>query len=404
MTPDGDLNTLAEFFQGNGEEPLSGVILATDGNFYGTTSEGGTAAQGTVFKVSSTGVLTSLYSFCPQFDCSDGAMPYAGLVQGADGSFYGTTYKGGVYGDGVVFKISSSGKLTTLYSFCSQFQSTCLDGEFPQGTLIQAGNGDLYGTTTSGGPLNDGTVFRITTSGKLTTLHSFNYMDGVNPQGALFQGKDGNLYGTTFSGGTRNNGTVFRLTPAGSLTSIYSFCAQQFCADGAGPTGGVIQASDGNFYGTTSLGGSTNNGVIYEITQTGNVTILHTFYTQGYPNCADGFASQASLLQGTDGILYGTTTIGGTSDDGTVFSLNAGLSPYVRALPGSGAVGSEIGILGTDLRGALGVTFNGIAAKFNVVSSSLILTHIPVGATTGIIKVTLPSGTLVGNVPFYVLP
>ena len=175
-----------------------------DGNFYGTTQGGGANDSGTVFKITSTGALTTLYSFCAQALCSDGSSPLAGLAQGANGDFYGTTQGGGANGSyGTVFQITKAGALTTLYSFCAQ--SGCTDGESPLATLTQATDGNFYGTTSEGGGskacINGcGTLFKITATGQLTTLHSFAVTDGSDPSGGLMQATNGLLYGTTYGG------------------------------------------------------------------------------------------------------------------------------------------------------------------------------------------------------------
>jgi uncharacterized repeat protein (TIGR03803 family) len=239
--------------------------------------------------------FTTLYSFCSQAECADGDAPAAGLVQATNGNFYGTTYYGGAHGDGTVFEITVGGKLTTLYSFCSKAE--CTDGTAPEAGLLQATNGNFYGTTSD--------------------------------------------YGTVYG-----DGTVFEITAGGELTTLYSFCSKAECTDGTAPEAGLLQATNGNLYGTTEAGGA-----------------------HGY---------------------------------GTVFSLAVGLGPFVKTLPPSGNVGMAVIILGNDLTGATHVTFNGTPATFTVVSSSEIKTTVPRGATTGPVKVTTPIRTLTSNVNFRV--
>jgi uncharacterized protein (TIGR03437 family) len=224
------------------------------------------------------GTLTTLYAFCSQANCSDGQEPGAGLIQASDGNFYGTTSLGGIFpndalsgapnGYGTVFKITPGGALTTLYRFCSMGGS-CADGEDPSGALIQASDGNFYGITLGGGanarPYG-GTVFKITPGGTLTTLYSFcalaNCADGNSPYAGLIQASDGNFYGTTSGGGAHGYGTVFRITPGGTLTTVDSFDG----ADGASPLAGLIQASDGNLYGTTYEGGAYGSGTVFKLT------------------------------------------------------------------------------------------------------------------------------------------
>src|ERR1039457_2442445 len=219
------LTTLYSFDGTDGQEPVGALVQATNGDLYGTTERGGSGINngGTVFRITPGGTLTTLYSFCPQTNCTDGFGPKAGLVQAANGDLYGTTWGGGVNDQGTVFKITQGGTLTTLYSFCSP--AMCRDGEVPFAGLVQAANGDLYGTTAEGGTNGGGTVFKITPGGTLTRLYSFcsrGCTDGLNPDAGLVQAANGDLYGTTSNGGANGQGTVFKITPGGTLTTLYS--------------------------------------------------------------------------------------------------------------------------------------------------------------------------------------
>ena len=476
--------TLHRFDGADGFQPAVST-QATDGNLYGTAFFGGANCAptgcGTVFRITPSGTLTTLYNLCSQSGCTDGSGP-EGLVQVPNGDFYGTTYYGGanysppeVYG-GTVFKITPQGALTTLYSFCSQ--SSCMDGELPMGGLVRATNGELYGTTYAGGASaypcfsnveGCGTVFKITLSGTLTTLHIFaGYpTDGGAPTAGLVQAANGDLYGTTAEGGASNNGTVFKITPSGTLTVLYSFCSQSSCVDGAGPGASLVQATNGDLYGTTQGGGASNDGTVFKITPSGTLTTLYTFCSPGgcpvkpipsaliqatdgnfygttynggdhctpagcgtvfkitpggtlatlhsfcaQSGCTDG-SSPEGLVQDTNGTFYGTTGFGGVAHSctpsapgcGTAFSLATGLGPFVKTLPTSGKVGTSVKILGTNLTGATGVTFNGTPAAFTINSSgTTISTIVPAGAVTGKVQLVIPSGTLSSNVPFRVLP
>jgi len=320
VTSGGAVTELTTFGGTTAGYPLSGVIQASDGNLYGTTWQGGASNTGTVFELTTGGTLTILYSFCSQTNCADGDDPYAPLLQAADKNFYGTTLNGGTKGYGTVFEITSAGTLTTLHSFRYS------DGASPTAGLIQAKNGSFYGTTLYGGSKAAGTVFEISAAGKLKTLHSFGSAgDGAHPYLGLVQATNGKFYGTTHDGGAHGQGTVFQITAAGTLTTLYSFCSQKKCADGANPYASVIQASDGNFYGTTSAGGSHQQGTIFEITAAGKLTTLHSFCAK--TNCTDGANPWGGLIQATSGIFYGTTAEGGYYGDGTVFSLSVGLGP-----------------------------------------------------------------------------
>jgi uncharacterized repeat protein (TIGR03803 family) len=407
ITPGGTLTTLYSFCSQtnctDGDGPDAGLVQAANGNFYGTTQGGGANNGGTVFKITSGGTLTTVYRFCSQSGCTDGGEPYAGLVQAANGDLYGTTYGGGANDRGTVFKITPSGTLTTLYRFCPQ--NGCTDGAGPEAGLVQAANGDLYGTTANGGPNGYGTVFKITPSGTLTTLHTFcsqgvypNCTDGYSPYAGLVQAANGDFYGTTCCGGATGDGTVFKITPSGTLTTLHSFNR----TDGGSPYAGLVQAADGDFYGTTVYGGANNYGTVFKIASGGTLTTLYSFCSQS--GCTDGRSPYAGLVQDTNGDFYGTTFEGGSNNDGTVFRLSVGLGPFVKIRPPYGKAGAAIKILGTDLTGAASVSFNGTAAVFTVVSSSEITTTVPAGASSGKVQVVTPSGTLSSNASFLVVP
>jgi uncharacterized repeat protein (TIGR03803 family) len=428
--------TLANFDGTNGADPgYVSLVQGTDGSFYGTTQYGGTYGNGTIFKIATSGIFSTLYSF----NSTDGNLPIAGLVEAADAVFYGTTYQGGAHNYGTIFKVTSGGSLTALYSF------TLSDGANPMGALVQDSGGKLYGTTVGGGDFGYGTVFNITPSGTLTTLYSFNGVDGAYPFSSLVPSASGVFYGTTYgtvhAGGT-NYGTLFRITPDGSLTNLHSFngldgsspvsglvqaangafygttseggtyapsgtifriapngtfaTLYNFSAAGGNcPTAGLIQATDGNIYGTTVYGGANTGGTIFRMSPGGNLKLLYNFASDAYP--------WGGLLQGTDGKFYGVTQASGTSNYGIVYRLSVGLRPFIRMLPPSGRIGTKIRILGTDLTGATSVSFNGTPAAFTVISTAQIVATIPEGASSGTIQVVTPRGTLASNVPFQIL-
>jgi uncharacterized repeat protein (TIGR03803 family) len=399
ITPAGVLTTLNGFDSTDGRDPVAGLVLATDGNFYGTTRDGTTRNAGTVFRITAGGQLTTLYSFCAQVDCTGGREPSAPLLQATDGNFYGTTYAGGTGDTGTVFRITPEGKLETLHSLTG----------YPHSGLVQGIDGVFYGTTTLGGAHGLGTVFSMTAQGKLVTLYSFcaqtNCSDGSNPLAGLVQGTDGNFYGTTSAGGNDSTecnsgcGTAFTITPLGSLTTLHRFDV----AEGILPNA-LTQATDGNFYGTAYGGGddfydcSGGCGTAFTITSTGALTLLHSFQgvDGGYPT---------GLLQATGGEFYGTTSRGGDIECGcgTVYSLDMGLGPFLALVRGSGKVGQTGGILGQGFTGTTSVSLNGLPAAFTVKSDTFITATVPPGATTGFVTVVTPTGTLTSNVPFRVL-
>ena len=301
--------------------------------------------------------FTTLHSFTGR----EGANPYAGLVQGPDGNLYGTTTDGGAFGGGNVVQITPFGEVRSIYDFCAQ--SNCADGQYPVSTLVVGPDGELYGTTQNGGTYNWGSIFKVSTQGALTTLHSFDISDGVSPYGALLLASNGNLYGTANAAGacTTENagcGTVFVVSPSGKFKTLHNFCLQTGCPDGEFPVGGLVEASDGYLYGTTNAGGNSicpggGCGTVYRITPGGKFTSLHRF------DNADGAYPPPSLVELRKGVFYGTTAGGGADGDGTVFSITAdgsvttlhsfngvdGFSPFVLA------AGSDGNVYGTTLGG-----------------------------------------------------
>jgi uncharacterized repeat protein (TIGR03803 family) len=303
---------LVSFNGTNGGWPLAGLVQGNDGNFYGTTSGGGAFGDGTVFQMTPEGALTTLVSF----DGTNGSTPFSGLTQGTNGNFYGTTGLGGANNNGTVFTMTPAGLLTTLVSFSGG------NGSWPWAALVQGSDGNFYGTTHGGGAFGGsfgyGTVFRMTPAGALITLLSFQgATTGALPTAKLVQGNDTNFYGATVYGGNRNLnggngfGTVFRMTPTGVLTPLVTFTS----TNGSFCTGGLVQGNDGNFYGATRGGGAGGGGTIFKMTSTGSITTLFAFHG------SDGSNPLAPLAQDNDGNLYGVTEYGGTNASGTVFQI-----------------------------------------------------------------------------------
>jgi uncharacterized repeat protein (TIGR03803 family) len=473
----------------HGELVYDEVIQGADGNFYGTTTLGGSGlctgpfgvqGCGIVYKLTPGGVQTVIYNFALDSNGAtavNGIYPYGGLVQGPDGSLYGTTSAGGnanavcngTLGCGVIFKLTSTGHYSVLHTFQGAFANPP-EGGGPVGRLLLA-NGRLYGTTYSGGSVqgfsNQGTIFSITPAGGYSTLYMFDNIhgtaDGVNPYAGLIQGKDGTLYGTTQFGGTSNAGTIFKFS-GGKTTVLHSFpeTAGQFFPDGAYPFAALVQASDGNFYGTTSYGGTLTtfyqSGTLFRVSKQGVFTKLWDFNsTNPSVNGIDGYGA---LIQASDGNLYGTTLMGGSANAGTIFQATLtgvltqilsfdsvtdgafprsvplqasdgtlyfttstttngtdqgdviqvvnGLVPpspvITRFSPTSGLVGSEVTITGKNFVGTKIVAFNGTAATFTVKSASSLIATVPVGATTGHVSLTNAGGTATSTGTFTVLP
>lgn len=402
VSPTGELSALYDFCSqkncADGSDPQAGLILAADGDFYGTTLTGGANGVigglgftgGTVFKISPSGELTTLHSFCSQVTlfgvCVDGATPF-GLVQAADGNIYGMTALGGnapqlapicynpdanLYGCGTIFKITTSGKFATVYAFCPQLNSDqiCPDGQGPQTALVQGRDGNLYGTTPFGGAnvcdgFGCGTIFRITPTGNLSTIYNFCpgqgvCVDGLQP-GSLLPASNGSLYGITAYGSPLRGGSIFELTKSGKLKTLYGFCSVNIdggpCPGGSFPAS-LMQATDGNFYGTTSEGGATciengsyGCGTVFQMTPAGNVTVLHSLCVA---NCNDGRVPSATLAQATDGDLVGLVAYAGANKGciagcGTIFRLSTGMGPFVEANPSFGKAGSVVAIMGNNL-------------------------------------------------------
>ena len=350
------LTTVVNFNGTNGATPRAGVFKGngTDGNLYGTTSAGGTSGNGTAFKLN--GNLTTLINFTGTSGINKGTNPVARLFQAADGNLYGATFTGGTSNLGSVFKLAKTAftSLTTLTNF------TGTNGANPAGRLITGADGNLWGTSSTGGANNKGTIFKVSpTTGALTTIRSFSGTDGATPLARLQLAADGNYYGSASAGGASAKGVVFKLTPAGILTS-YSFSGANGAnpqsgliessgflygtaklggasnkgaifkvpvgggtpvlvasfsgTNGANPTAALIKASNGNFYGTASAGGANNKGVIYQLTGA-TITGLISF------NGTNGATPESTLIQLSNGTFYGTASFGGTSNLGTVFKF-----------------------------------------------------------------------------------
>jgi uncharacterized repeat protein (TIGR03803 family) len=308
MTPQGVETVLHEFGIGkDGADPRAGVIADGKGNLYGTTAEGGPTYNGTVFRVAPGGKEKVLHKFASD---PDGALPQGGLLAVGHGDFVGTTTYGGSAGAGTVYQASTKrSDYKVLFSFTGS-----TTGTNPTGPLIRDSAGNLYGVASGGGSADMGAVFMLSPSGTETLLYSFQGgNDGSEPYGGLVSDTAGNLYGVTYSGGSSGYGTLFEIAPGGTETLLHTFTGTQ--ADGSGPYAAPIRDKAGNLYGTTSEGGASYMGTVFEFTSGGSFELLHSFAG------ADGSAPLSGLLRDKQGNLWGTTSLGGATNDGTVFEL-----------------------------------------------------------------------------------
>jgi uncharacterized repeat protein (TIGR03803 family) len=318
---------------GGGEHPQSSLMQASDGLLYGTCQEGGTNQSGTLFSLHDDG---SSYNDFFSFDGNggDANSPEASLLLGRDGALYGTSYFGGSNGLGAIFKVNRDG---TAYQLLHSFDNDGVDGYYPEAGLLQADNGMLFGTTYYGGTNESGTVFTLSTNGSdySVVFSPIFYSQGDDLYGTLIQGLDGALYGTAQSEGTNGEGVVFRIDKNGqNYAALHSFPSS--ATDGMYPLAGVIQGTDGVLYGTTSSGGSNSEGTVFSVTTNGSqYSILHHFPMDP----SDGYNPYASLTQGPDGMLYGTTYEGGTNYEGTIFKIDTNGGNYTilhTCAPGEG--------------------------------------------------------------------
>jgi uncharacterized repeat protein (TIGR03803 family) len=406
VTPSGTLATLTNTF-GTGSAPQGGLVLGTDGNFYGTTYDCapiGAGGDGTAFQFNpTTDAVKTIYSFTGG---TDGKCPAAPPVFDNAGNLYGTTTSSNTAGvAGSTYKLAAN---TFKFSLLHDFGTT--NGSSPAAPLVQGtagGNTSFYGSTQFGGStgLNDGIIYSQAPSAVFNVLFTFSGTNGQDPVAQMVQGSDGNFYGTTVTGGSSSLGVIFRITPAGNFTVLHNFAGT---TDGAFPYGGLVQASDGNFYGTTSQATSTSGcGTIYRLTLSGAFSTLFTFPSNGSQGCNP----QVSLVQHTNGLLYGDThtggsTIGGacTSGCGTFFSYGLGLPPFITLMTTSGKVGTPVEILGQGFSsGSSTVSFNGVPATvLPGTTSTFIQAQVPAGAGTGFVTVTTGGTTLTSLVKFVV--
>jgi uncharacterized repeat protein (TIGR03803 family) len=389
-----------------GTDPFGGVTLGTDGSLYGTTLSGGACngGVGTIFKVTPAGAWTKLWDFTTTTSCDghsgllDEGAPYYAPFQATDGNFYGVDE--GVYAGtyGVFYKITTKGVLTA-----HPFNYT--DGAVPN-LPAQGTDGNFYGTAQAGGDptCRCGTVYKATAGGKITALHTFKGYptDGTRPIGALVQGSDGDFWGTTYLGGANNEGTIFKISASGTYTLVYSFLYASPELLGAKPVAGLTLGSDGNLYGVTEVGGKNGYGTLFQVTTGSTVTFLHSFCSA--TGCTDGILPQTPLVQHTNGKFYGTAS-GNSLCCGVFYSFDMGLPPFTRLPATQGKTAATIQFLGQGFTGASSVSFNGTpATSFKIVSDTFLTAKVPVGALTGPVSILTSTGTLISSHNFKVLP
>lgn len=378
--------TLYSFSGPGGEYPSYGLTLGSDGNFYGSTALGGTANLGVVYKITPAGALTVLHNFT---NTGDGTQPNSPPVQGVDGNYYGITTQ---FPGSVVYKITPAGVLTTLHTM------TSADG-YDGGGLTRGSDGNFYGASYLGGTNNDGTIFKVTSKGAYTVLYNFDGTNGYQAYAPPVQGTDSKFYGMTSGGGATNDGVIYRVTTSGAYTVLHNFNA---ATDGGTPHAGLIQATDGNFYGATSRGGSLNGGTLFKITTAGVFSVVYAFNGSDNTNGSD---PESTLTQHTNGLLYGDTYYSQGGDYGVLYSLNIGAKAFARLASSSGAVGTSVGIFGQGFTSKSVVKFDGVAAtKIVLQGTTYVTATVPAGALTGSVTVTTGTTTLTSNTTFKVLP
>ena len=426
MTPAGDLTSLYSFTNGKDDSaPTYTLLQGQDGNMYGVSEAQYEGQYGSFFKLTTKGKISAY-----PFDYTDGSSPNL-PVQGTDLNFYGTTQGGGnaACACGVIYKATAAGKITVLHNFSGYVSSTQYDGARPIGILVEGADGSYYGTTYQGGEYNAGTVFKITPSGTYTLLHSFSFQaptyDGQLPIAGLTLGTDGNFYGTTAYGGTQNGGAIFEITPAGKETVLYNFCVVS-CYDGFIPTTPMVLHTDGIFYGNTA-GNSNGGSVFYSfktklkpfvklVTWSGKDGASAEILGQGFTGTTavsfNGIAAKFDNV--SDTYMTATVPTGALTGPVTVTTFSSSLksdrnflvTPQIASFaPTSGVVGTSVTITGVSLTQTTAVTIGTKPASFAVDSDTQITATVPAGAKTGTtIIVTTAGGTATSKAKFTVVP
>jgi uncharacterized repeat protein (TIGR03803 family) len=380
----------------------SGLTLGNDGNLYGACESGNPATGlGSIFRLTLAGVFTDLHDFT---GANGDSLPVYPPIQGVDGNFYGVTGNE-VQVCGNVYKLTPAGVYTNLHTFVFN------NSECHSSNLVQASDGNLYGTLANCTlPNSVGCVYRISTAGVYKEIHGFAFTTGQVPCTGLIQGKDGKLYGATQQGALNGSGNIYKMTTAGVATDFHDFtnATDASCVNNSGPPVSLLQVADGSFYGVNPAYGPDGNGSIYKLTSAGVFTAFL------FPNPpVDGDLPSSTLIQNTNGLLYGTTPSGGNPAScayvcqGTFFSVATGDAPFVSLEPTqkTGLVGAKVGMFGQGFSGASVVEFGGVAAKTVTLSGTSYLTAVvPAGAHTGPVTVTTGATKLTSPQTFKVKP
>lgn len=391
ITASGTVTTLYSFDGSVGEYPFGGLTLGTDGNFYGTTNRGGSAGFGSIYKVTPAGVVTSLHTFT---NTGDGTNPSAAPVLGNDGNFYGTTSGVDVSvteANSTIYKVTPEGVFTVLHTL-----NPATDGS-SAGPLTLGIDGNFYGGTAGGGANSWGTLFKVTASGAFTLLHTFtNLADGR--QGAtLAQASNGTFYGAAYLGGANGAGVVFKMTPTGTFTKLHDLNGT---TDGTAVTGNMTLGTDGNFYNVALSNGANSGGTLFKVSSAGVFSKVLDF---GGSN--EGVSPATGLLQATSGLFFGSTENGGTGNAAVFYSLNQSLAPFASLVSAAGREGAKIGILGQGFSASSVVKFGGVQATAVTRTGTTFLTAtVPSAALTGSVTVVTGRTTLTSSQTFKVTP
>jgi uncharacterized repeat protein (TIGR03803 family) len=407
------------------------LMQGSDGNLYGTSSGGGAHAFGTIFSLTTSGGYTDLW----HFDGVTGEYPNAALILASDGNYYGTSPFGGANTWGTLFRFTPPSTVTVLHNFTGLegqafvpptqgkdgnlygvtgtgiAYSITLNGTYKQlpnapgglfGPLLLASDGNLYGAASTGGTFNNGAVFRMSTpSGAIKIIHSFTGADGADPQGGLAQASDGKLYGTTEYGGPNDNGVIYKMTLNGKITVLHTFDVNGV-SDGQFPIAGLLAASDGYLYGVNFRGGAGAEGTIFRITTSGTFTKLFDL-----PTAAPGIYPQSTLMQHTNGNIYGLTIQGGYAGNGIFFGLIAPNLTQILKVAGPIFLlpGSPVQVLGNNLTHVIAVNFGGVSAQFTLGTDSVLTATVPNGSLDGVVNVIYDTGLMTQTMSSYhILP